>query len=115
MTYFTQYHSAEITSRTDPYGGKKDNQLYCKEGPKGKALQKLYFIGAVSFYTISCTSADPNIFLGNNNSFLASFLIDKVNYLNEVHRWYKLKNGSDQLKVKGTFTARVKGRWSPAS
>ena len=48
--------------------------------------------------------------------FSTSFLIDMVNFLNEVHRWFRLKNGSDQLKVKGTFTPRVKGRWwSPAS
>lgn len=39
----------KITGRTDTYGGKEDNQLYCKEGPKGKTLLKLYFIDAVSF------------------------------------------------------------------
>lgn len=66
-------------------------------------------------FIISCTSADPNIFLGYKNSSLASFLIDTVNSRNEVHRWYRLNNGSDQLKVKGTFAARVKGRWSSAS
>ena len=70
---------------------------------------------ALTLFIISCTSADPNIFLGYRNSSLASFLIDTVNSLDEVHRWHRLNNGSDQLKVKGTFTARVKGRWSSAS
>ena len=70
---------------------------------KGQTAKQILFI-------ISCTSADPNIFVGYKNSSLASFLIDTVNSFDEVHRWYRLNNGSDQLKVKGTFTTRVKGR-----
>lgn len=52
MTYFTQYHSTEITSRADPYGGKKDNQLYYKEGPKGKAFLKTVFYRCSILFTL---------------------------------------------------------------
>ena len=93
----------------------KKTMSYTVRRAKRQSIVKPVFYRCSFLFIISCTSADPNIFLGYKNSSLASFLIDTVNSLDEVHRWHRLNNGSDQLKVKGTFTARVKGRWSSAS
>ena len=93
---------------------KKTMSYTVRKGQTAKHCKTCNYRCSILFI-ISCTSADPNIFVGYKNSSLASFLIDTVNSFDEVHRWYRLNNGSDQLKVKGTFTARVKGRWSSAS